>query len=254
MAINVKKEVEYLKRRYERVGNKKRAAWDKNYCRSIFKFYGVKGDDVKKIIKQFIQKNKELDKKDLWLLVRVLWESGYHELRSTAVNLLRGYLKKLDYSDLPAIERLLRQAINWDQIDEIAVHLVGPILEKDQRAFSYLKKWSIDKNFWIRRAALLSQLFLFRKKQGDRQLFYRLAVKMMDESWQNFDSWAGNHPEKMGRWFIRKTIGWVLREMSERWPEEIYNFLKTNRHKMSSLSFREGGRKLPLEYQKLLKV
>jgi 3-methyladenine DNA glycosylase AlkD len=56
----------------------------------------------------------------------------------------------------------------------------------------------------------------------------------------------------MGRWFIQKAIGWVLREMSKKWPDEVYQFLQKNKRKMSSLSFREGSRKLAESYRKQL--
>jgi len=252
--MNINQEIKKLEQQLKKFADKKRAQQEKNYLKSPFKFFGVETGQKRELVKDFISNNKSLNKKDVWALVDKMWNSEQHDFRSMAIDLLRGYDKLLDYSDLAKIKKMLDTSVGWDQVDEISAHLVGAILAKDQRVYQDLKKWSREKNFWLRRASLLSQIILFRKEKGDRELFYKLATKMMDESWQNFSSWAKNYDEKMGRFFIRKAIGWVLREMSKNYPQEIFQFLQKNKNKMHSLSFREGGRKLPDKYKKKLGI
>ncbi len=55
---------------------------------------------------------------------------------------------------------------------------------------------------------------------------------------------------KRAKFFIRKAIGWTLREMSQKDPKVVFEFLKANKNKMSGLSFREGSRKLPESFRK----
>lgn len=106
---------------------------------------------------------------------------------------------------------------------------MGSVLQKDQRVLEYLKRWSKARNFWMRRAALLSQLLLFREGKADKGLFYSFADKMMEEK----------------EFFVRKAIGWVLREMSKVDPEEVFRCVAENRARMSGVTLREATRRLP---------
>jgi 3-methyladenine DNA glycosylase AlkD len=45
--------------------------------------------------------------------------------------------------------------------------------------------------------------------------------------------------------FIRKALGWVLRETSKLRPELSYRFLAKNRDRVSGLTLREGAKHLP---------
>jgi len=45
--------------------------------------------------------------------------------------------------------------------------------------------------------------------------------------------------------FIRKAIGWVLRDISRRRPDLVAAFIEMHRESMSGLTFREATRRLP---------
>ena len=72
---------------------------------------------------------------------------------------------------------MLNSSTGWDLVDDISIHLAGAVLEKDKRAFDYLKRWSRSDNFWMRRASLISQILLFRHGKGDKKLFFEFAEK-----------------------------------------------------------------------------
>jgi len=206
-----------------------RAVQEKRYLKSPFQFYGVSVPKIRRIAKEFRAGNRKTSKDALWDLCRTLWAGDFHEERALAIFLLDEYHALLDYADMPLLEGMLRESVNWDQVDEISVHLVGPVLERDQRALEYLRQWRRDESFWMRRASLLSQLILFRRGKGDRALFYSLAREMMEEK----------------EFFIRKAIGWVLREIARRDPEEVFRFVAENRPRMSGVTLREATRRLP---------
>ena len=213
-----------------------RAAQEKRYLKSPFRFYGVPVPQTRAIARQFRRDNRHTSREALWDLCWALWQSGYHEERALAMLLLAQYRTLLDYSDMASLERMLRESVNWDQVDEISIHLVGLILEKDHRALRYLEKWSGDANFWMRRAALLSQILLFRQGKGDSAFFYAIADRMLGER----------------EFFIRKAIGWVLRELTRLEPEEVFRFVVQNRARMSGITFREATRRLPEHLQEQL--
>jgi 3-methyladenine DNA glycosylase AlkD len=47
--------------------------------------------------------------------------------------------------------------------------------------------------------------------------------------------------------FIRKAIGWVLREMSKKRPEEVYEWIAPRTHRASGVTMREAVKYLDAE-------
>jgi 3-methyladenine DNA glycosylase AlkD len=223
------KTISRFRQQFKRLGDPERAAQETRYLKSPFKFYGVSVPQIRAVARQFRRENRDVSKEALWDICQALWQGEFHEERALAMFLLEEHRTLLDYSDIPLLERMLRESTNWDQVDEISVHLVGSVLQKDQRALEYLKGWSRDPNFWMRRAALISQLLLFRERKGDKGLFYSFADEMMEEK----------------EFFIRKAIGWVLRDISKVDPEEVFRFVAENKDRMSGVTFREATRRLP---------
>jgi 3-methyladenine DNA glycosylase AlkD len=225
----IEKAISDFRRQFKALGDPERAAQEKRYLKSPFQFYGVSVPKLRAVAKAFRRENKGISKDALWELCQALWQGDFHEERALAMLLLEEYRALLDYSDMPSLEGMLRESVNWNQVDEISVHLVGSVVQKDERGLEYLRRWSKDPDFWMRRAALLSQLLLFREGKGNKALFYSFANEMMEEK----------------EFFIRKAIGWVLREMSKADPEEVFRFVAENRGRMSGVTLREATRRLP---------
>ena len=88
----------------------------------------------------------------------------------------------------------------------------------------------------MRRAALLAEHDALRAGGGDFALWSRLAAPMLDER----------------EFFIRKAIGWVLREVSKKRPALSYEFLRKHQDRVSRLSMQEGAKYLPAAERKAL--
>lgn len=218
-----------FQKQFKKYQNKKRAEKEKSYLKSPYNFYGVSVNQINIIVKEFRKKNPTLEKDKLFKLVHKLWNSSYHEEKTLAIKLLSSYDSYLSFKDMKLLEKLLQESTGWDHIDGIATGLVSAVLSKNKKAFDYLNKWSNSSNFWLRRAAIISQINLFRKGKGNKELCFDIMKKQFDDS----------------EFFIRKAIGWTLRELSKEDPQTVYRFLKKNKAQMSSLSFREGSRRLP---------
>ena len=54
--------------------------------------------------------------------------------------------------------------------------------------------------------------------------------------------------------FIRKAIGWVLREVSKKRPELTFEFLREHRDEVSGLTLSEGAKYLPGSYRRRLRL
>lgn len=243
--MNIQTELNYLKSELRKHSNPKRAKGKKKYMKSSYKFYGVDTPTERKIVKSWLKKNKTASINEIVKLSEKLWNSDSSEEKDLAIQLLQYRNHELTLAHMPHIEDMINTATGWSHLDEIAKWLVGGLIDNNPKTLKYFPKWSKSKNFWVRRAALLGQIIQFRRKEGDKQLFFKLATKEFDE---------GKDWSKEERFFIRKAIGWTLREIAEKEPQITYKFVKNHASKMSGLTFREATRKLPVKMQKELEI
>jgi 3-methyladenine DNA glycosylase AlkD len=136
----------------------------------------------------------------------------------------------LDPGDLPLLERLIRESRTWAYVDALASNVVGPVCTGAPGSGEILDGWATDRDFWVRRAALLSQLRPIRDGAPlDR--FLRYAEPMLEER----------------EFFIRKAIGWVLREAGKRRPADVIAWLAPRTARASGVTLREAVKYLPAE-------
>jgi len=145
------------------------------------------------------------------------------------VALLELHAELLRTRDLPLIERLLRESRTWALVDGLAAHVVGGILVRQPgETTAVLDRWATDPDFWIRRSSLLAELLPVRDG-AELGPFLRRADAMLEEK----------------EFFIRKAIGWVLREVGKGRPEEVADWLVPRTHRASGVTMREAVRYLP---------
>lgn len=232
--------------------DQKRANKEKAYLYSDLKHYGLKTAVRRRFLKQHKPWLKQLSKNSILPLIKQLWSKPVYENRSMALEILELHKHKLNIQDMSLIEKLMRESQGWALLDKLIIPLMPGILEKNKSAYRYLHTWIKDDDYWVRRSALLAQLLFFRHdKGGDRALFFKLAKSQFDESWID-KIYTDREQVKRARFFIRKAIGWTLREMSQKKPEVVFKFLQKNKNAMSGLSFREGSRKLPDKFKQRL--
>lgn len=242
--VFIKEYRDYLQKNF----NRERAVNEKRYLYSDLKHYGVSVWQMDAYFKFHKKELEDLSKKEVVGLVKILWAAPSHEEKSMALRVLQLHKDKLNISDIPFIEILMRESRGWALLDELIIPLMPEILSKDKKAYSVLNKWIVDDDFWVRRSALLAQNLFFRIGEGgDPKFFFTLARSQFDEEWID-KIYTNQLQRKRARFFIRKAIGWALREMSGKKPDIVFKFLKENKNKMSGLSFKEGSRKLPKNY------
>ncbi len=218
----------------------KRAAGEKAYLKSSQQFYGVDVPKLRKIAKDWQKNHKTVEVDEVVAFTAHLWDSDWHEERSLATIILQQYSARLSPVHLPAIERMMNETSGWVHLDNLATGVISVMIERHPVILKDLPRWAQSENFWVRRAAILAQVIQFRRGEGDFELFERLVVPMFDE---------GKHWSKEERFFIRKAIGWTLREMAPANPEGVFSFVQRHKSKMSGLTYREATRKLPADYQ-----
>jgi 3-methyladenine DNA glycosylase AlkD len=218
-----------LERRLLELGSRERAAGAKAYLKSPLEFVGVDTPTLRREVRRLLRERRDATKRELLALVRALWARPVFELRAFAIELLTARQEALTPVDLPLVERLLRESGTWALVDAIAPRVVGPLFERaPERVGPVLDRWAEDDDFWLRRAALLALLVPLRRGGGDWPRFVRYADGMLGER----------------EFFLRKAIGWVLREVAKTRPERVVEFLSPRMARVSGLTLREATKHL----------
>jgi 3-methyladenine DNA glycosylase AlkD len=217
-------------------GDPERARQQKRYLKSPFDFYGVRKPLLNQWAKKIRRSNPDITQKKLIQVCETLWRSSSHDQKTLAIELLKAYPKYIDDNELPLIESMIHEAKGWDLIDNIAIWLIGELIRKDSQKHKLIKVWSTNDNFWIRRAAIISPIKLFKRNECDLNIYEEIWKKHLDEK----------------EFFIRKGIGWVLRELSKTNPDRVFKFIQQNKDAMCGLTFREASRNLSEAQHKML--
>jgi 3-methyladenine DNA glycosylase AlkD len=220
-----------FRRQFAALGTAGRAAAEKSYLKSPLRFHGVTVPQVRRAAADFCKLQRGLTAEQLHELTDALLATDFHDLRSLAIAVLERKPELLRPADLPWLLDLVRATANWAHVDWLATKVIGPLVAAlpATRRGSELRRWARDPHLWVRRTALLAQHDALRAGGGDFALFAAIAAPLL--------------PEK--EFFIRKAIGWILREVSRRRPELTFAFLKRHRARASGLTFREGAKHLP---------
>ncbi len=128
---------------------------------------------------------------------------------------------------MPLVEHVVRTGSWWDITDE-AAHRIAELLDAHPRETAALvRHWSTDDDMWMRRLAIIAQL-------GRRG---RTDAGLLEE--------AIGHNLADPEFFIRKAIGWALRDYARTDPERVRAYCRAQ--PLSPLSRREALRRLKTE-------
>ena len=159
------------------------------------------------------------------------WETAILDLWRRAA-LFRHYSSWLEPARLPMIEEMVITGAWWDYVDAIAGRGVGAMLAAHPHPMkAILREWAKDGDIWKRRTAILAQL---RAKQGTDPNLLTDAIRP-----------SIGHPE----FFLRKGIGWALREYSKTDPGWVTAFVDAHPG-LSTLSRREALKHLKRQRQR----
>jgi 3-methyladenine DNA glycosylase AlkD len=219
-----------LQARLAEQGSPDRADGERRYLRSELTHLGVRMPVLRRVTHQLLLEHP-LALPQRLALVEELWRRPVYELRRAAVHVLERSAEELDTAHLDLVQQLLGQARTWALVDPLAIAITGSVLTRQPAARSVMDRWIADDDFWIRRAALLAQLGPLRK-QPDPETFDAFAAyadRVLDER----------------EFFIRKAIGWVLREVGRRNPTLVVAWLEPRTHRASGVTMREAVKYLP---------
>ena len=219
-------------------GSARRALGAKAYLKSDLRFWGTSQAAIRGAVREYCAAHPGLTRAEIRAIASSLYATEVHELRASAIGILERERETLNDRDLAWIIALVRRSKSWAYVDWIAPKVIGDIIRRDPRARKWLRVWAKDGDFWVRRTALLAEHDALRAGGGDFALWSRLAASMLDDR----------------EFFIRKAIGWVLREVSKKRPALTYAFLRKHRDRVSRLSLVEGAKYLPAAERRALRL
>lgn len=206
-------------------GNREQAAGAKKYMRNQFDYFGIGTPDRRMIIRSFLLENGFPDDDKLEELIKHLWKKKEREFQYFGMEILEMRMKKKVPVRIELIEYLITHKSWWDTVDFIAPKLAGIFVKRSSRELRSLAlRWMKSGNYWLMRSALLIQLKY--KDDTDSELLFGLIRQCAGEK----------------EFFIRKAIGWSLREYSKTNPELVRDFV--NKTKLSYLSRKEALKRI----------
>lgn len=210
-----------------------RAASQQAYMKSAMPFYGVGVPRVRQLTGAALATRPPADRESWEAVVRELWDEATHrEERYAALAVLRHRSSRLWLTPeaLPLVRHLVVTGAWWDLVDETA-HVLEAILAADPAGtVPVIDQWSDAGDLWLRRVAILSQLQ--RGPHTDTGLLERCIRRNVLGS--DFGE----------EFFIRKAIGWALRQYARVSPEWVRAFLDAHNEELSPLSRREAAKYL----------
>ncbi|MCQ1059771.1 DNA alkylation repair protein [Photobacterium sp. DNB23_23_1] len=216
----------FIQQRMAEVGNADNAKAMQAYMKTEQDFYGVKAPERKAIFKQAREHTQITSFIEYKRLVLWLWSGENREEQYLAMDAAEYYTSFRTLEAFPVYEEMLTEASHWDTVDKISSNLIGPLVKEHRELEDVVRGWRQSDNMWLRRASLL--IHLKHKKETNLSLLEETILMLAGE--QEF--------------FIRKAIGWVLREYAKTDAEYVKSFVQRYQEQLSPLSQKEALKNL----------
>jgi len=210
-----------------------RAAGEQAYLKSERDFLGVTVPVARRVVAEEVRRHDVASHDDVLAVAECCWEHPSFDARRAAVEVLTLRQDVLVPRDLLVVEAMLRDAETWALVDGLATKVVGSVVRRyPVESGPVLDRWAADADsFWIRRSSMLALLDDLRAGGGDWERFCRYADSMLHER----------------EFFIRKAIGWILRDTSRRRPDLVWAYVEPRLDDMSGVTRREALKYLSSE-------
>ncbi|MFB7863219.1 DNA alkylation repair protein [Streptomyces sp. NPDC056069] len=196
------------------------------YMKGVAPFLGLRTPERRTLSRTVLDGLRAPDETDCAAVALRCFALPEREYHYFAVDYLRRHVKRCSPDFLPVAHALVTTVSWWDTVDHLAAHVVGALVAADPVLVARMDEWIADEDLWVARTALLHQLRFKSATDADRLFAYCLL--------------RSGHPD----FFIRKAIGWSLREYGKTAPDEVRAFVAEHASQLSPLSVREALKNL----------
>lgn len=195
------------------------------YMKTDMPFYGVQKPGRVPILRHIVKEFSPASADEYTKIVLALWQLPNREEKYLALGYAGRFKEYITPERIPLFRRLIVEGAWWDFVDEVATSLVRHlIIEFPSETWPQIDPWIDDGDMWIRRSVIICQVGA--KEHTDADRLFAFCKRRMHEK----------------EFFIRKAIGWSLREYAKTEPEAVAGFINENLESLSGLSYREGSK------------
>jgi len=224
--MNLKNYVDGIAQIFHEKGKPEIAFHQAKYMKNHFQFYGLKVQEWTGLSKIYFIKHGYPPIDELDEFVKMCYSYPQREMHYFAITVLEKLGKNLPASAIDIYEYAITNQSWWDSVDRIA-KLVGQHLTlHPELQPSTTDRFNESDHLWLIRVSIIFQLF-YR---------YNTDIKLLEK----YMLPCLRHKD----FFIRKAIGWALRQYGRYNPEFVVNFVEQHQREMSGLSIREAIRNL----------
>jgi 3-methyladenine DNA glycosylase AlkD len=190
---------------------------------------GVRVGTVRKIARNSFKQITPINKKHILDLCEKLLTTNLSEHSIIAYQWTRMIADELTPKDFNRLEKWLKKYVNtWAKCDDFCTGVVGPFLNKHPTLINKTIPWRQSRNRWVRRGAAVS-LIIPVKKGGKLKPIFSAANHLLTDT------------DDM----VQKGYGWMLKEASNVFPDEVFQYVMKNKKKMPRTALRYAIEKLP---------
>ncbi len=208
------------------LGDEVIAVKQSQYMRNRFPFIGLMKDQQTKYWKEYQEEFGKIELDQAVDFAKECIKYPEREMWYIATSSLIKHKKKLKAQDLEFINEYIVKSDWWDVVDIVSSNVLGTMCKNFPELRNEVNSWIENDNFWPRRAAIIYQLTY--RNETNEEILYQHVLKTCHEK----------------EFFIRKAIGWALREYSKHNKSSVKNFIEQNSNKLSKLSITEGSKYL----------
>lgn len=219
--------VEFVQETWAALADSETARAMAAYMKTDMPFYGIKKPERAPVYREVKKRLRPSSDAEYDHVVRSFWALPHREEKYLAMTLASDYVAFNTSRHLDLYRDLIVDGAWWDFVDHVAGKSVGHVLLNERNVTSpVMEEWVEDENLWLRRSALLAHLG--HKDRTDETVLFDHCLRLAGEK----------------EFFIRKAIGWVLRQYARTAPDTVRDFVLENRERWSGLTFREATKHL----------
>lgn len=192
------------------------------YMKHRFDFLGVRSPAARTASKPILEAAKHANPWQLIAFADECWLQPEREFQYIGCLVLRKWIGTLEARHIVDLERFVTTKSWWDTVDSLAAWSVGPLVRANPELVDVMDRWIDSDDIWLARTAIIHQLSYKADTDGER--LFRYAESRAEDT----------------EFFIRKAIGWALRQYARTNPDQVRAFVLANDDRLSGLSKREA--------------
>lgn len=201
------------------------------YIGTKLRSFGIRAPEIHAMARDFSASHRDAELEEVHKTVDELWHSGILEARSLAASILMRFKRRLDKNSFELVSEWYDDVDNWANCDAVSVFVLAEFMFRDDEITSRVSEWIRSPNPWRRRGAVTSTIPANREGRSDAKTVLEMVRSLLDDD----------------EYFVKKSLGWVLRELGKSRPKTVASFLKKHKEKLNKEQLKKAAKYIPRE-------